>query len=366
LRGPLRCQQKNGHASPAKLQKSDGHVAEIDRAEKIRILANEASQRLEADILFVNSGIGDGTDYRLIDLVCNRRRKPFVYLILVTEGGSADAGFRMARCLQSSYRRCIGVVPGWCKSAGTLICIWMHELQIGDLGQLGPLDVQLAKVDELALISSGLTIETSFRGLQSVAFQMFETFLLDLIGKSGGRITTKTAAGLAAELTTGLMAPIFGQVDPMKVGEDYRSTSVAEAYASRLDVHGRNLIIIDNDNAVETLVHGYPSHGFVIDREEARTLFRRVTPIAEPLLNLVRVLGPDATFPRSQTLSGVQYLSDEEETPHDRREDAETAPADDKSDGKKRRPKPATTPNGGKSEQSLSATPAEGDGKFPV
>jgi hypothetical protein len=137
-------------------------------------------------------------------------------------GRKRRSGFRIARWLQSCCQRFIAVVPGWGKSAGTLMCIGAYGLQIGDLGELGPLDVQLAKPDELALIASGLTIDSAFRGLQSITFQMYESFLLDLIRKSGGRITTKTAAELAANLTVGPMEPVFAQIEPMKEPNLYR------------------------------------------------------------------------------------------------------------------------------------------------
>jgi len=243
------------------------------------------------------------------------------------------------------------------------VCIGAHDLKVGDLGELGPLDVQLTKPDELALVASGLTIDSSFRGLKSVVFQMFESFMLDMINKSGGRITTKTAADLAASLTTGLMSPIFGQIDPMRVGEDYRSTRVAEEYALRLNAHAQNLIFIsDESSAVDTLVRGYPSHGFVIDRTEANTLFSRVDDIPEPLRGLVETLGPDAIVPRSsrrgQQPTIVQYLNSEEA--HE--QSAAKPPATgDKSPGGRR----ASAATGPKPEPVPPASP-EGDGKLTV
>jgi hypothetical protein len=36
-------------------------------------------------------------------------------------------------------------------------------------------------------------------------------------------------------MTVGLLAPIFEQMEPLKIGEDYRSTRIAEEYALRLD-----------------------------------------------------------------------------------------------------------------------------------
>ncbi len=123
-------------------------IDRVSRKEQVAALAAEISAELKSDILLINSGI----DREMIRLVTERQnRQQDILVILTTEGGSADAAFRMARCLQSCYRRFTCVIPGWCKSAGTLICIGAHNLLIGDLGELGPLDVQLAKPDELGL-----------------------------------------------------------------------------------------------------------------------------------------------------------------------------------------------------------------------
>jgi Serine dehydrogenase proteinase len=280
---------------------------------KALALCNEAASALDADLLFANGGIDGGLDNQIYSLVLARKRRKNVFLFLTTEGGSADTGFRIARCLQGTYTRFTAVVSGYCKSAGTLICIGAADLMIGDLGELGPLDVQLAKPDELGLQASGLAIDSAFRSLQSATFQMFESFLIDTLTKSGGRITTKTAAELSVNMTVGLLAPIFEQMEPLKIGEDYRSTRIAEEYALRLDAHAQNLIHGEPD-AIEALVRGYPSHGFVIDRTEAKTLFRRVHPLEGQLLEIVQALGTHAIMPRSAFRSQqpiLRYLNEE-------------------------------------------------------
>jgi hypothetical protein len=41
--------------------------------------------------------------HQIYDLVLDRKRRKNVLLFLTTEGGSADTGFRIARCLQGTY-----------------------------------------------------------------------------------------------------------------------------------------------------------------------------------------------------------------------------------------------------------------------
>src|SRR5262245_43794482 len=88
----------------------------------------------------------------------------------------------------------------------------------------------------------------------------------------GARITTKLAAEMASTLVTGLYSQISAQVDPLRLGEMQRAMEIAMAYGQRLDAYDSNL----KRNALQKLVSSYPSHGFVIDRKEARDLFHKV------------------------------------------------------------------------------------------
>lgn len=264
------------------------------------MVANAISQERDADIFLLNGGISKPLERRVcIEIQKRSKRRKNLIVLIATEGGSADAGFRIGRHFQENYEHCTAVVAGWCKSAGTLICIAADRIAIGHSGELGPLDVQLAKPDDLGAVASGLTLESAFRSLRASSFELFESFLLETIRKSGGRITTKTAAELAVQLTVGMMSPIFQQIDPLKLGEDYRATRIAEEYAVRLNIKAQNLKADASFDALEALVRGYPSHRFVIDRSEAGTLFQRVDVLDGELSKLVEALGPLSTDPLS-------------------------------------------------------------------
>jgi ClpP class serine protease len=95
----------------------------------------------------------------------DRKRRKNAILILVTEGGDPDAAYRIARCFQEHYELFTCIVPGYCKSAGTLITIGAHELVMTDGGELGPLDIQMSKKDELWESQSGLTVAAALNAL---------------------------------------------------------------------------------------------------------------------------------------------------------------------------------------------------------
>ena len=233
--------------------------------------ANAVAEARDSDVLFVNGPLFRPLDLEIIDLCRGRTRRTNLLFILVTEGGDADAAYRVARCLQRTYERISFFVTGYCKSAGTLVALGAHELVVADEGELGPLDVQMQKEDELWESRSGLTVLSGLSTLHNQAFQAFEHFFLRL--KAGSRsIRTKTASQIAVELTGSLFAPIYEHVDPMHVGEAGRALEVAAQY-------GRNLLEQSNNMDLQGLMRltrEYPTHGYIIDREEASKLFRSV------------------------------------------------------------------------------------------
>ena len=215
--------------------------------------------------------------------------------------------YRIARIFQDKYETFTIFVAGYCKSAGTLCVLGAHELVMADLGELGPLDVQISKKDELGDFSSGLVTAESLAQLQSKAFDMFERYFMTIKNKGGGHITFKTATEIAVKLSIGLMEPLYRQVDPIQVGEIARSMKIGRDYGQRLSAIGNNL----TPSALETLIASYPSHGFVIDRNEAAQLFTRVREPSPLEMSLIDSLGDLAITPIFSEKAICAYLNDE-------------------------------------------------------
>ncbi len=200
-----------------------------------------------------------------------KRRKRKGYLILVTNGGLPDAAYRIARALGHHYPEDLRLfVPDVCKSAGTLIAMGANELIISNRGELGPLDIQIQKKEEIFEMSSGLDIVQSLQVLQDQVAIAFREYLLDI--RLGSGLGTKFAAQLASEMAANLVGPIASQIDPLRLGEHQRALRVATAYGQRLNEKFKNT----EQNHIDKLIAGYPSHSFVIDRKEAADLFFRV------------------------------------------------------------------------------------------
>lgn len=273
----------------------------------IRDAANKLALETDSDVYFFNSGIERPYDQNLIDCIAELpHKRSNIIFVLVTEGGDPDAAYRMARCMQDHYERVTCIVPGFCKSAGTLLVIGASELVMGDSAELGPVDVQMAKRDELGEWQSGLTISSAMQALHERAFAAFEHFFLTTKQRSLNRITFRTATDIAAKLTGALFAPIFQQIDPFHVGEANRSTAIALYYGTRLDVVSDNL----KPDALDDLISEYPHHGFVIDRKEAATLFKQVREFTDTESSLIEALGRAAKIPLPQEYTRREFLSD--------------------------------------------------------
>ena len=248
----------------------------------------------ETDIVLYNGRIdNDGFGSLVCECCASGEFAKNVILILVTYGGAADAAYKMARFLQEHYERVTVFVPTECKSAGTILAIGAHEIVVSEFGQLGPLDVQVLKQDELFERGSGASVVAAMDLLKEKSFDLFEEFLIKIKGRSGGAVTLRTCTDIAATVTAGVFSGIYSQIDPNYLGEMSRNLKIAEEYANRLAEISEN---IDSD-AIHHLVYDYPEHGFVIDCREAESLFRNVSKPGQELYYIMtklaeRVLRP--------------------------------------------------------------------------
>lgn len=243
-----------------------------------------------------SGGIERGQDLSFIEFVASNKKHDAMTLILVTPGGSPDAAYKMGRYVQGRYERFTCLIPGFCKSAGTLLAIAAHDLAFSPYGELGPLDVQLSKTDDLFGQESGLNISEAFRTVENRAKQTFHALIAEIISGSGGVVSFQTASHCAAEIVQSLYGPIFGSIDPEEVGSRARAMRLGEDYGLRLNQKFNNL----KGRALEILSQSYSSHGFVIDADEACQLFERVRMAGPIEKALIQELGLKARHPSQE------------------------------------------------------------------
>lgn len=245
------------------------------------------------DMFVYSGGIYENYVLQFMNTVAGARNKERVTLLLTTDGGDAHAAYRMGRFLQNSYEHIRVLVVGRCKSAGTLVTIAANEIAFGPFGELGPLDVQVAKRDELVFVASGLDTMQAFTLITGHVYTAFENYMLQTVLKSQGNISFTTAAEIATRLASGFIAPLAAQLDPHRLGEIDRMMAIATAYGERLA--SDNLL----EGTLDRLVNDYPSHNFIIDMDEAKSLFKNVTFMTMPEIVLCGAL--------NQTLGGCIY-----------------------------------------------------------
>lgn len=295
--------------------------------DQLATLVERVAADYNADVFYYAGEISRQGYENLTRCCVTHTPKKNACLFLATYGGDAHAAYRIARALRHHYEKLHVFIPRECKSAGTLLVIGATSLIISDRGELGPLDVQLSKPDEIFERSSGLDIMQSLYVLREEALGTFLHYLLSI--KGGSSITVRTAAEIASKLAVGLFSPIYAQIDPLKLGEIRRAIMIAYEYGQRLDKYDQNL----KPDTLDRLVTEYPSHSFVIDRQEARQLFQNVRaahPYEEHLGELLyQQEQPDRDMPFVSNFTTLP----QNQANHTEDEHEKIQPTDPKADG---------------------------------
>ncbi|PSR21877.1 MAG: hypothetical protein C7B47_17035 [Sulfobacillus thermosulfidooxidans] len=277
------------HVGQLSARKGNGLIVNTEIRELVR-LSQRVSEKYDADIILYSGDLEErsANDF-LKKVVQQATTKRNVWLILRTYGGDPNAAFKIARVLQQKYAEVVGIVERYCKSAGTLLLLGADRIIMTDEAELGPIDVQLYKPDQLGERSSGLTHRAYLKYLKENAFEQFESFFLDIRFKSGMQLSSQFAARVATDIVVGLLSPVYAQIDLVRIGESERAMDLARSYAKRLSERSKNL----NIGSIEKLLFEYPDHGFVIDFEEALEIFRHVErPQDSEDASFVRLLDP--------------------------------------------------------------------------
>lgn len=249
-------------------------------AKKIDAAIQRIAGENDADLLFYSGSIRFGAYAMVLEALEEKKGKNLM-LFLTTLGGDPNEAYRIARLLARTYENLTACIGGLCKSAGTLVCVAANNLAMGPRGELGPLDMQLAKQDEIVDMESGLVGKEALNVLHREAYDAFIDHLLRM--KMESQVSTRFAASMAKDLVIGLFGGLYSQLDPVRLGELERNCVLAVEYGDRLATRGGNL----RSNGMKRLAAEYPSHGFVIDRDEAKSIFERVRAASDDELYLI-------------------------------------------------------------------------------
>lgn len=189
-------------------------------------------------------------------------------ILIHSTGGHASVAYRLAQYFRRHCKELHVLVPMMAKSAATLLSLNADDICMGEFAELGPLDTQLR--DDLDKGGGYFSPLDEFRSVEflreyAAGILDYMSFTLEERGMSVKQSLHEAIPGVV-----GMMRPLYGQVDPSKLGSYRRALAEGEGYAKRL-LSSR----MDDDDAeqlAQDLVWDYPAHDFVIDYEEAKSI----------------------------------------------------------------------------------------------
>jgi hypothetical protein len=184
-------------------------------------------------------------------------RVPRLDLVIATNGGTATAARRLALLLHDYTDRLTVLVPHRARSAGTLLCLGAHELVMGPLAELSPLDPQIGSAAAPRPGEPAVLSAEDMRAFREMAQQWFGV--------------------VRAEDRLSLFGLLAQRVFPGSLGAFYRADQLIRDMAHELlryqlpdvDRVGRDLV-------VDRLVGGFHAHDYAITRAQAKDLGLRV------------------------------------------------------------------------------------------
>lgn len=171
-------------------------------------------------------------------------------LFILSPGGYSDPAFKISRMCQEFVLKSGGkfsvLIPYYAKSAATILALGANEIVMGPPSELGPIDPQGIIKDK-----------TGIRNVSLLAL----SDALEFINKQVKEDPSRAA----------IYWPLIEQVDLISLGDYEREIQSARQYAIQL-LRERMFSNKEEEaeKTAELLVNYYKSHGYVIDRNEAR------------------------------------------------------------------------------------------------
>ncbi len=188
-----------------------------------------------------------------------------IALLLESPGGQANYAYRLAKMFQvRTQNKLTVIVPQYAKSAGTLLALGASDLILGPEAELGPLDVQMFDMERESY-GSALDAVQSLERLNAFAMTAVDQTMLLLLRRTGKR--TDVILPQVLSYVSHFLQPLLQKIDTLDYTKKSRELKVAEEYAVRL--MRPNYPWTDAKRIARQLVERYPTHGFVIDKEEA-------------------------------------------------------------------------------------------------
>jgi len=199
-----------------------------------------------------------------------------ISILISSSGGDIDAAYKIVNAFYEITQDIEMIVFDAAKSAATFICLGARKIHMSIGSELGPLDAQLRDPSGFSEPKSAINSFKSLEYLRQYTLETLNQIVLLLINKA--RMDVPYALKNARHFVRDIVNPLYNQIDPMELGDSRRKLAIAERYSKIImrrygysDYSERKI-----NDIVKELVWGYPSHGFVIDIQEAKSLGLKV------------------------------------------------------------------------------------------
>jgi hypothetical protein len=211
-------------------------------------------------------------------------------IVIQSGGGDIHSAYQMIELLRFHATKLNACVPFYAKSAATLLCVGANVIIVDELAQLGPLDTQVeergrgGKRQHVSALNPFKALEK----MQGFALETLDLAMKMIVRRS--RLDLDECFKHGIEFVKVTTTPLMSQLSPEKMGEYSRALSIGEEYAKRLLKHCYNWDDDKRREVASTLVHGYPSHDYIIDYRELQDIGFNVELFKEEEQNAVQGL----------------------------------------------------------------------------
>jgi len=194
-------------------------------------------------------------------------------ILIHSPGGHLNECYRVARLFSRCADDWEALVPACAASGATLICLGSSKVVLSEVAFLGPMDPQVVskrrgKFFEMER-QSPLEAFQAVRYLREFSLASLDAAMFFLLERG---VAAQPALQAAARLAVDLVTPILHEIDPFDLGAFSLDSRVAENYCRRVAAPANESRRTQRTANYGALVEEYPSHEFVIDVEEARSL----------------------------------------------------------------------------------------------
>ncbi len=187
-----------------------------------------------------------------------------VCLIIDSPGGVADDVYKIATLINRICSGFYAIIPRYAKSGATLLALGAERIYMGAHAEFGPLDAQFYDYEREEDMSA-LDEVQALESLYVFALDSIDQLTMMMRVRSGKKV--KSVLPFVDEFVSKMMVPLLEQVDVTYYTKMSRILKVTKEYAVRLlnKNYSKDKIHLISDRLIEK----YPTHSFIINREEA-------------------------------------------------------------------------------------------------